>query len=161
MKVFKLFLAMSGFFFCLGFTDNTPKHVKGGNFEGYIFPKEYMMEVPFENMKERFTPTYQDVILVESIVKEQLVVINSSRLNQIGGNPVIHKELRIYKRQYVGYIDTNGDRIVWINFIWKREIPKTWNKDILIVLDGGSYFWNLKVLLNKNKAFDLQVNGLS
>ena len=141
--------------------NNAPCHIKEKGFEGYIFPKEYALVVPFDNMKDRYTPTRQDIFNAELIVKKQLATLNKPLTNQVNGCPIIHKELKKYKRQYVGFINSEGDSIVWMNFIWGKRISDVWNKDVVIVLDGCSYFWNIKVNLSKKEVFDLQINGAS
>jgi hypothetical protein len=161
MKRYNLILGIGILIICTALTDNTPCHIKEKGFEGYIFPKEYALVISFEDTKDRYTPTRQDIINVESIIKEQLATINKPLTNQVNGCPIIYKELKKYKRQYVGYINKEGDSIIWVNFIWGKHISDTWNKDVVIVLDGCSYYWNIKVNLSKKKAFDLQVNGPS
>lgn len=161
MNRLKIFLLSGVLIFCSGFTEITPVHIKTKGFDGYIFPKEYILTAPICNMKDRFTPTAQDVAKAELLLKTQLPEVNSSLINQGNGNPIVHKALKKYKRQYVGFIDNTGDSIIWINFIWKNQVSESFSKDIMIVLDGSSYFWNVKVNCNKNRVFDLQVNGPS
>jgi hypothetical protein len=161
MSKFNLITGISIFIICTAMIDNTPCHIKEKGFEGFIFPKEYALVVPFENIKDRCTPTKQDVINAEMIIKEQLATINKPLTNQVNGCPIIHKELKKYKRQYIGFTNSDGDSILWVNFVWAKRISDNWNKDVIIVLDGCSHYWNIKVNLSKKKAFDLQVNGPS
>ena len=159
MKRFNLILGIGILIICTALTNNTPCHIKGKGFEGYIFPKEYVLVIPSEDIKDRYTPTKQDIINVESIIKDQLATINKSLINQGNGCPIIHEKLKKYKRQYFGFTNDEGDSIVWVNCIWGKRISDTWDKDVVIILDGCSYYWNIKKNLNKKKVFDLQVNG--
>ncbi len=107
---------------------------------------------------ERFTPTKQDIDKAEVALNRDLKTLNRQNLNQTS-TPVIHKKLRKYKRQYFGYIDKNGERILLINCFWDKESERNWLNNRVVVLDGGSYYWNVKYNIDKDKLFDLQING--
>jgi hypothetical protein len=109
---------------------------------------------------ERFTPTKQEIENAELALLKQLAVLNSDRQNQYA-TPVIDKNLSKYKRQYFGYIDNNGNKILFINCFWRRDKDSdlNWLKERIRVLDGGSYFWNVKYNISKDELFDLEVNG--
>lgn len=128
--------------------------------KGQVFPKEYSNQsLPFQS-QSRFTPSLREVASVESVIKEQLAVLNEGQVNQGDRCPVIDEKLKSYYRQYVGYVDENGNRIVWINFLWKKEHKKSEiEEDVVLVFDGCSYYWNIKVNLDQKKAFDLFING--
>lgn len=139
-------------------------HVEGSGFEGYIFPESYdntLMHI--EDGKQRFTPTIADINKAEKIIKEQLVCLNKQRVNQVDGCPTIHKKLKKYVRQYIGVVNSEGEKVIWVNFIWKdktENLPQL-DQEIGVVLDGCSYYWNLKVNLDSKEAYDLQVNGVA
>ena len=123
-----------------------------------IFPDTYS-DFPF--LKNKFTPTHQQVDNAELILKKQLRTVNidSGYQNQNQG-PVIHKKLNNYKRQYFGYIDKAGHRILLINFFWSDHVfGKDWLFGYVMVDDGGSSFWNIKIDLDAQKLFDLVING--
>ena len=88
--------------------------------------------------------------------------VNKDLINQ-SSTPIIHRKLKKYKRQYFGYIDGNGDRILLINCFWSknRSDSEIWLRNRIIVNDGGSYYWNIKFNLDKNALFELVVNGYS
>jgi hypothetical protein len=88
--------------------------------------------------------------------------LNNQLVNQ-SSTPITHKKLSKYKRQYFGYIDKNGDKILLINCFWSKDknAKDRWLTDRIMVLDGGSYYWNVKFNLNKKRLFDLDVNGYS
>ena len=142
----------------------TSSFVKQKKYQGYIFPKEYSSNlVHLEDLKERFTPSVSDIIKAEVALVNQIRDINKSRLNQSGSCPVIDQNLPKYKRQYIGYINQNGDKIIWINFIGGKEIKNAdqLGRNIIVVLDGCSYYWNIKVNISKGLLYDLYVNGAS
>lgn len=171
-----IFVFNTGFSQEILFTEQTSSqttYVKGKNFEGTIFSKEYQM--PFsENPSQdrRFTPTIKDIELVEKLLREQLKKINNG-LNQgkhLG--PKIHKKLKKYQRQYIGYVSEDGENLIYLSCNWQRHNlfdkirgftpPRdSWKTDFWIVFDGGSYHWNLKINLDREELVDLGVNGIA
>ena len=123
--------------------------------------------------KERFTPTIDDIEKAERILKKNLKAVNESRMNQFDNCPVIHKNLKSYRRQYFGYIDDNGNKIIYATFNWDRyslfdrlrgyyrDESENWKKDKEMVLDGCSYHWEIKINLDNEKLFDLGINGVA
>ena len=66
-------------------------------------------------------------------------------------------DLSNYKRQYVAVINDKGEKEVWVNcFSAKFDY---WKKKIVQVDDGGNYFFNVKINLNRKIYYDLSVNG--
>lgn len=142
-----------------GQTDTTFKkadHYKTKQFDVAIFPSNYFDLIP----GQRFTPTRQEVDIAEISLDKDLKSLNKQLVNQ-SPTPIIHKNLHKYKRQYFGYIDINGDRILLINCFWSKDKDDkdNWLTDRIMVLDGGSYYWNVKFNLDKKQLFDLDVNG--
>lgn len=144
-------------------SDNKAQLIKGIKFEGYIFPKSNIIDadwMPLHEVKERYTPTAEDITTAEEILTKQLKGTNTQLVNQRKGCPVIHENLKKYKRQYFGYINNSGEKIIWINLVWgNKENSSDLDKKVRVVLDGCSYYWNIKVNLNEGKLFDLIVNG--
>ena len=136
--------------------------IEGKGFKGYVFDKEHFVLLSIENQAERYTPSKEDVFLVEKLISSNLEKINFPLVNQGGDCPVIHKSLRKYVRQYVGFINKNGEKIIWVNFIWNDKTMKDKaSKDIVSILDGCSHFWKINVNLTKEELFDLKINGSS
>lgn len=143
--------------------------IKTNRFEGVIFSKDYIgLMISPEN---RFTPTTIEIDSAEIILRKGIKKINVNRPNQYDNCPVIHRKLRKYKRQYFGYVDNNGDKIIFINCFWdkngfidrvfyKEPVDDKWKTEEKFVLDGCSYFWSIKVNLTRKKLFDFGVNGL-
>ena len=157
-------------------TEQTSEHstyVKGNNFEGVFFSKEY--QIPFsENppVEQRFTPSIEDIELVEKLLNEQLKNINNGVNQGKSYGPKIHKKLRKYQRQYIGFISKQGERYIYLSCNWHRynlidrirgfAPPRDdWETILLIVFDGGSYHWNIKINLDKEELVDLSVNGVA
>jgi hypothetical protein len=131
-------------------------YYKTKNFEVAIFPANYFGLIS----GKRFTPTKQEIDKAEIALKKYLKNINKQLINQ-SSTSIIHKNLKKYKRQYFGYLDINGNRILFINCFWSKEKDKNerWLTEQKMVHDGGSYYWNIKFNLQKNELFELEVNG--
>lgn len=136
---------------------NVAEHYQTAEFDVAIFPENSIDILPG---KGRFTPSRDEIKLAEKSLITQLRELNSEKLNQ-HESPVIDKNLKKYKRQYFGYIDENGNKILLINCFWRKEKEESllWLKERIRVLDGGSYFWNVKFNIAKMQLFDLDVNG--
>lgn len=144
---------------CFGQTDTTftkAEHYKTGKFEAAIFPANYD-DYRFSKGKQRFTPTRKEIDQAETALKNDLRSLNKNLINQ-SSSPIIHKKLSRYKRQYFGYTDENGDRMLFINCFWNKTID-SFLDGIIIMLDGGSYYWSVKFNLTKGELFDLMING--
>lgn len=127
-------------------------------FDVAIFPDNYKDFVG----GKRFTPTRREIRKAELALSENLKPLNKQLINQTS-TPVIHKNLRKYKRQYFGYIDKNDNRILLVNCFWSKndDSSEDWLENRIQVFDGGSYYWCVKFNLDKNELFDLEINGYS
>jgi hypothetical protein len=140
---------------------NQSEYVKGKVFEGYIFDEKHFVLKSIYNQKSRYTPTKQDVEVAEELLKSELSEINNPLVNQGNGCPIINKSLRKYVRQYVGFINNNGEKVIWINFLWGNKTEKCdAEKDIVFVLDGCSFYWSIEVNVTLKSLSELKINGL-
>lgn len=121
--------------------------VKTAAYQGYIFPSgnpSYMFA------GKRFMPSQLSVRAAESILIEQW---------KMAGGERISKELSTYVRQYVGYTNEKGEKIIWINFVHEPTASYGLDKAIYEIEDGGDSYWNVKVNLTTHQLFELSVNG--
>jgi len=70
-------------------------HYKTKKFDVAIFPANYFGLIP----GKRFTPTKQEIDKAEITLQNSLKIINKQLVNQ-SSTPIIHKNLKKYKRQY-------------------------------------------------------------
>jgi len=143
-------------------------HVTGYNFEGVIFNAEFKARYPVFDTAEYknnkwFTPSNDDIVLCEKILRKQLKNIDSKSKYPTG--KIVSKELDKSYRQYIGYIKPNGDKFIYINGFpsdeeWAKEKAKngkrilsipTWYNNLFEVLDGGPSFWQVEINLNRKK----------
>ena len=149
--------------------------VQSSKFRGTIFKSSYPEEKLFISPGvgyKRITLTNDEIVLAETILKQQLKTMNRVRMNQLKKREYIDKNLPKYFRQYIGFIDEKGNRIVHINCHWDNfsivdRLKGYWDSrleytsDYSIVFDGGSRYWSVNVDLSKKELYGLSVNGLA
>ncbi|WP_324760191.1 hypothetical protein [Sphingobacterium thalpophilum] len=97
--------------------------IKGKGFEGYSFSSDHLVFIDIKG--QRYRPDEKDINAAERLLKGNLKTINIPLINQGGkGCPAIHKNLKKYIRQYVGIINENNDKVLWINSVWKSGADK-------------------------------------
>lgn len=131
--------------------------VQGECFQGYIFDKHYTL-LHFEDTNSKFTPTYDDVVKAERIVREQLILTGKINDQSINKN-YIRDHLCEYQRQYRGYLTPEGDSIININYLLGDYDELGIDSEILMVNDGGETVWDADVNLSKNAIEQFNVNG--
>jgi len=144
--------------------------IKKGKIESVIFSKDadcFLCNLGVS----RFTPTIKEINEAEEILKKNIKSANDPMYNQGDGCPIIHKNLKNYRRQYYGYIDNMGHKILYVNFLWARhsvldrlkgyhmDDSESWKNDRVIVLDGCSYYWSIDINITEQKLQNMSVNG--
>ena len=124
-----------------------------------------------DSHKNRFTPTLEEVEKAESIIRKDIEKINNPLISQGDGCPIIHKKLQYYKRQYFGYVDESGNKIIETRFSWNRftifdkirgyskDESENWKHEKEMVSDGCSHYWEVSVNITEEKLFGLSING--
>lgn len=139
-------------------------YLKKKDYEGCIFPKEHFIFNTIENEKARYTPTLEDIKRAETILSDSInIIIHKEQPYRYSSKPVINKKnLKKYKRQYVGFIDKDDNIVIWINFIQDKGINKErLCSDLIITLDGGAYYWNIYINIGTRELSYMYVNGIS
>lgn len=157
----KKYILLIGFaLLCMSGYSQESTLVKGKGYTGYAFNKEHFVFMSIDNQKERYTPTKEDIMQIEKILKDS---INSVLKKQKYCNTSINRNtLKKYKRQYVGFITKNGDVVIWINLLRNKEIEDIeLSKDIVTVLDGGEKYWSIFINLTKTTLYGVRINGIS
>lgn len=155
--------------------DNNKIGLKSNRFRGTIFKNTYPKEKEFiastDNVT-RFTPTGENIEKAEAILKKQIKQVNNPRINQFGKHQYIDKNLNKYFRQYIGFVNNQGDSVVHINFCWDKftlldrlkaydDMRLNYESDFVLVMDGGSHYWNINVNITKGTLYNLAVNGVA
>ncbi|MBR5784814.1 MAG: hypothetical protein IKY43_06585 [Bacteroidales bacterium] len=135
----------------------TCTQVKTSTYEAYVFSKEFWVDFQVENQESRYTPSNSDVDKAEKLIKKRLAYVNRNHENQ-ENCPIIDENLRQYKRQYVGFTDAYGAKVLWINFVWDPKLDDKMDKEITTVEGGCSHYFHLKVNLDTETIYGLEVN---
>jgi hypothetical protein len=132
----------------------TAWHYSTSNYDCAIFP---MANTDLAQARKRFTPGFPDIDKAEHALLEQILQQHDTT-KRIAD---IYRHLKKYKRQYFGYLDNDGHKILYINLFWDDKMYiKNWLKQMVMVDGGGgTSYWNVKYDLTTNKLFDLQVNA--
>ncbi|MGN7888403.1 hypothetical protein [Dyadobacter sp. 22481] len=67
---------------------------------------------------------------------------------------------RLYKKQLVAVVNSLGEKEVWVN-CFCDDFSTPWRTRLLLVDDGGSCYFNLKINLKSLKYYDFSVNALA
>lgn len=143
------------------------KIVETRHYSGAIFPKTYDMPYSENPTREqRFTPTIKEIDEMEIELRQFFKKMKSTN------NSAPHKNLKKYVRQYIGFINQDGNRIVYLSARWDGysliEMIKgyskptdSWKENWIITFDGGNKYWQIKYNLDKGEFFDHMVNGVA
>jgi hypothetical protein len=110
--------------------------------------------------------------------KRQILLIDSIILGAVTNNyKNYYRHLKPdsiskFYRQYVCYIDSNGDSIVFVNALCHilddlefdknkpvRFVRGDWQNHLMMVDDGGDCFWSMQINYTKKEYFRFSVNG--
>ena len=112
----------------------------------------------------------EDLIEIERLLKLSVINYNSNQIMRIPNYQkkypdIVVKEENVtinldnYKRQYIPYINENGEKLVWVYCIINTRVHKQWEKEVLYAAGGGdSYFW-VTINLNSKTQKDFSING--
>lgn len=127
----------------------------------WFFPKTYKAS----------TLTNSDIIEIEKQLKTciekynleqeknyELMSKNNPQYKLDKNNYII--ALKNYKRQLIPVINEKGEKEVWVNCFCDGG-ETYWQKEIVLVEDGGNCFFNLKINLFTKKYYGLMVNGVA
>ena len=132
--------------------------VLGSNYHGYVFNKDWEVDILVENQDGRFTPEDIDIAKAEKLMQKKIAYLNRNHENQEGMCPIIDEHIRKYTRQYVGFTDIHGYKIIWINGVWDDNVAKQLSQDIVRTSGGCGHYWSIKVNLDTEKVYGLEVN---
>lgn len=119
------------------------------------------VDIFVDDKKEWFEPSLQEVKKAEQLLANQIEELNKEKLNQRSEEcPVIDRNLNKYIRQYIGYINTSGEKIILINMLWAEDVDYGGlDTEYILIFDGCSHYWKVKVNLSSGKVYDLEING--
>ncbi len=96
----------------------------------------------------------------EDILKIEVLVLNEVAQYNKEAKKVLISHPEKYYKQLIAVSNSNGEKEVWVNCFCSLGNYSNWKKSIIVVLDGGSCFFQLKINLTKNSVYDFGVNGV-
>jgi hypothetical protein len=134
--------------------DSSGTLVRGNGFEGVIFPAEKRALDLSPGRKMRYwTPSESDIVEAES---ELVAFLQQVQLRSFEKNRIL-KDLKSYKRQYVGIL-IKGEKEIFINFLCAVDDPG-WTTHEVLVFDGGACFFKVTFSVKAKTFHGLEVNG--
>ncbi|HEY8402537.1 MAG TPA: hypothetical protein VIK89_14815 [Cytophagaceae bacterium] len=119
------------------------------------------MWIPIDTSLKRFNPTPAEVQLAKELSKKyldslQLITNNDPQVDTLGSASYNHEN---YTRQYLGYIDNNGNKIIFINACCSElaegiNLERHW----LYSMEDNPCYFQVKVNLKAMTCFGLNGN---
>lgn len=159
MKKIVIFILFVLCFSCDIYSQKQAEYCSGKGYNGYIFDTSYLVLKSIANQVQKIELNCNDVALAEQILDKNLKALNEKKINQSQGCPNIKRKLCKYYRQYFGFQNASGERIIWINLFWDKSLIKQGQSELIMVNDGCSYYWNVEVNLTKGTLNNLYING--
>ena len=123
--------------------DNGNVHVVTNEFECVIFcPNNNSYHVGYSETK--WMPTDEDVLLCDKIIRNFVNKKERKKAVVVGNSPIIHENFDKYVRQYMGYVDKHGRKILRVRYVWKEFLKDDkfqWLDHQVGGIGGGTYFW--------------------
>jgi hypothetical protein len=122
-----------------------------------ILPIDQVNHWLFKDIKA-MALTNQDLNKIEQVLRDCINKHNTKQDTTKQFSEFI--DLKKYKRQYIPFIDTKGERKVYVNCFcisdWGFDY---WKKNLVQVNDGGSCFFQLTINLTELKYEQFSTNG--
>ncbi len=146
--------------------DSTSQFVTifGVDFKGAIIPKEHAPGFNKKELANRFSPTIDEIIKAEDGLTENYnsSMKNDSRVYGFKKIKNVRETFNDYTRQYLGFIDEKGERIIWIHLVKVEKLNKEFGEDEFdwkssIVMGNGDVFYENMITM----VFNLDNKTLS
>ena len=132
-------------------------HYTSGKFECAIFPESY----PTDLGGKPFTPSHDQA---DEALKGLETSLKKLKVDNKDNRDDILKNIAKYKVQIFGVTDKNGAKILFLNWFRNddnkdKDLAANWLTDMILVQDGGIYFWTIKYDADKHEFFEFKTNG--
>lgn len=128
-------------------------------YHGHGFDKEISVKW-LDDVGVRFKAEETHILMAERILKENIDNLEKNQPEYTG--PRIVNRLDQYFRQYIGFVNNEGEDVIWINFWIKEDVifnPETLSKYIVTSDGGGSDHWSIYVNITTQELCGMRVNG--
>jgi hypothetical protein len=130
----------------------------GDNKNYVILPIDFIGKRVFGSSAKPAVLTKAEIEKIDEFVTAAVSKWNSERTPESPYRNQI--DLLKYGRQYVPYINSKGQKEVWVNCFcdhWQHD--EAWKKNIVWVMDGGSCYFSLKINFAENRYYHFSVNS--
>jgi hypothetical protein len=127
----------------------------------YVFDEIYPTKITDDDIKNIIEIVNNALYDYNNSQEERIEVYNERNPNLIiDKNGFLVDKFEMFVVQGIAIKNKNGEKEIWLNCIHKNELDDflNWKHKILIIGDGGPYFFQIKINLTK-KYYELQVNG--
>ena len=136
----------------------TPEEINTDSIDGVIVPQASGRNFYYNNrIKGYFTPSQEDILKAESKLIDYIQETTSPGLDY-PLIPDLSQKLANYKRQYVGIILEDGNKI-WLNFFCDPH-NDGWKYGVISVIGGGGCYFNVLYDIKSEEFSHLLINGL-
>lgn len=124
----------------------------------WIFKKGSLSDLSQSELIEAEKILIQAVKQNNELQKQNLKIHNEKYPENKWTETGYELELNKLKRQYWPIINKKGEKVVWINFFCSDNEPIP-TDNIVIVMDGGNCYFNIKINLTNKTYSELRING--
>lgn len=120
--------------------------------DGAIFSKDYPVGIEMKNFQYRYTPSIEDITKAEAILSSGYSEIPDNKIDSFS-------VLKRWVRQYVGLIDTSGNKNIIVQLInntkprkIKNLLGKGWKQSFVIMLSDSFYEVSTRFRINIDRG---------
>jgi hypothetical protein len=133
----------------------------------FVFAQEIILKENQVILKTEWAPVEEQTDRALTTIVEYLNNIgeNTDQVYLINSAKKILAEINQYCVQFTG-INKDGKKIIHCNFFhiedhWKHGSPghPNWKESLVMVLDGGYWYWQIEYDIETKKCFNFRVNG--
>lgn len=121
-----------------------------------------ILQIPTDSSETLKIKNGKATSLTEAELKQTEAILNAAIASIHKNSPDTNRLLN-YKRQYIPYINEQGEKLVWVNcFCISFDEFKNWKTEIAntdLVMDGGDCFIKVTINLPGNSFSDLRTHG--
>lgn len=135
-------------------------------FKAVIFPDSYKSVWLYLDSFKRFTPNRLEVTQTEETLQHQIRRIVKSNNRKISSFEIkdrkrVYRYFKHYKRQYFGYLNSKGERILLIHaYLGRKRLgPNDCDTEYFLIFDGGASVWDIEFNLETRTFSGFGTNG--
>ncbi len=129
-------------------------------------PSDSNFHYSIEDFKTYWVADTSDLFIAEKIIFSAIKDLKNK------GLILSIKNLPFYGRQYVCFVNSKGERLIWVNALCRilksqveingeYELKKwDWQNKLILVDDGGDCYWRILINIDKETYSDFYINGV-